>query len=430
MLEADYSVCLQLLLKYPPPQAPHGPHTFVDDALYLKGHLHSSGGSSLILKYTGRMPAQPSSTSRSRPTTPNTQSLAVRSRALAGRSPLASPSRFIQQQGGVEAILSGAAKKVYERGENLGINQAVRDAVGEIRRNVQGFQDARLSPRAPMREGSASDGSSGARAVAAMERRNRQLGRMLDESLANLQALATLDLEDREKARELVQLAAAKIQFVRVYLEDSSMEVPSTETRPTSGAAAPGDEKQDDAVMDVAGSSEAAAASTSPSGADSAAAAISGLSIHEQKQPAGSEPHAADAMDTSGDGTPSAPKAAEADPVPVPVPVPVPQRPSAPIPTRSTLAQSSFSWMLEPDVSASSAPAATPPFAGHRSSLGPGSQPGSAHKKRGSASASREKNAFLFGEITADAEQGRAISRDDIFGLQPWKKEGSSSSRG
>ena len=50
VLEADYSVALQLLLKYPAPEAPHGPHTFVDDAVYLKDHLNFSGGTNLILK--------------------------------------------------------------------------------------------------------------------------------------------------------------------------------------------------------------------------------------------------------------------------------------------------------------------------------------------------------------------------------------------
>ncbi|OAQ99929.1 hypothetical protein LLEC1_03736, partial [Akanthomyces lecanii] len=59
LLEADYSVCLQLLLKYPAPDPQHGPHTFVEDAIYLRSHPDFPGGSSIISKYTDRSPATP-----------------------------------------------------------------------------------------------------------------------------------------------------------------------------------------------------------------------------------------------------------------------------------------------------------------------------------------------------------------------------------
>ena len=86
---------------------------------------------------------------------------------------------------------------------------------------------------------------------------------------------------------------------------------------------------------------------------------------------------------------------------------PVILRPSAPIPTRSTLAQSSFSWMLESDESVASR---TPPSA--YKTL-PTQQ-----RKRLSNNASRERNAFLFGEATVEAFQ----KADDIFGMEPIQK--------
>ena len=86
-------------------------------------------------------------------------------------------------------------------------------------------------------------------------------------------------------------------------------------------------------------------------------------------------------------------------------------RPSAPIPTRSTLAQSSFSWMLEPD---ESSPKSTPA----KITKSPPAQ----HKKRPSNNASRERNAFLFGEVTAEQEGRPARDSDEIFGLEPLGK--------
>ncbi|EEY22734.1 WD repeat-containing protein [Verticillium alfalfae VaMs.102] len=226
VLNADYSVCLMLLLKYPAPDKHHPPHTFVDDAIYLRDHLDTSGGATLVMKYTGKFPSPSSSSSSSgaRPRTPTQKPLPSSPHIRASRSPLASPGRFIQQQGGVEAIFQGAAKNVLERGERLGINQAVRDAMGEIKRNVQGFNEARQLPRTA-RQTLVDD--SATRAMSAMRERNRLLANMLEESIASLK-VATSQMADDEKTRELVETAAAKVQFVKVHLEDSTIDMPWT----------------------------------------------------------------------------------------------------------------------------------------------------------------------------------------------------------
>ncbi|TQN63895.1 TBC1 domain family member 5 [Colletotrichum shisoi] len=412
LLEADYSVCLQLLLKYPAPEAPHGPHTFVDDAVYLRTHLNVSGGVSLLLKYTGKMPSTTQSASSSRPTTPMGQAFSsFRSRTKGGHSPIPSASRFIQQQGGVEALFQGAAKSVLERGEKLGINQAVRDAMGDIKRNMQGLNEVRYTPRTA-RQLLGDD--SATQAIAALEQRNRLLANMLDETVTSLRSLAASNLDDKVKTLELIEVAAAKIQFVKVYLEDPTMEVPELEgfTSP------PPEESRAENSMDVEPGGKAAAEAAAA--AENVAVAIKTLSLAgpgKAKTPPTSTSPLPEPMDTAQDAPAAKPSEHPSMSISSPISgnraAKSQERPQPPIPTRSTLAQSSFSWMLEPDQSPHTA---SPPQL-------PKSSSGGAHRKKPSGNISRERNAFLFGEVVADADdQAKPIKSDDIFGLQPIEK--------
>lgn len=387
VLEADYSVCLQLLLKYPPPDEAHGPHTFVDDAVYLRSHLNASGGATLIMKYTGKMPVISKSPEGSRPTTPSFRSFnAFRQRGLGTRSPPA----FLNQQGGVEALFQGAAKGargMLERGEKLGINQAVRDAMGEIRRNMQGFNESRIAPRSP-RQVLSDEGA--ATALAAMEQRNQQLATMLEETVTSLRDVSASNLDDKAKSLELIEIAAAKIQFVKIYLEDSTMEVPvmvsrdvPMETDEKASTADSVEESKTEVVDDVK---------------------ISDLNLDDD-QPAkqkGQAPSQPESMDTSD-------ASVVADPLKAGLGT-IPERPAA-VPTRSTLAQSSFSWMLEPNEHSAA-----------QSRVASRSPPSGAHKKRPSNNASRERNAFLFGEVTAETEGRDPLRNDEIFGMEPLRK--------
>ena len=255
VLESDYAMALQLLLRYPVPPESQGPHTFVDDALYLRDHPNAAGGATIIFKHTGKHPLSLSSATAAPPSVTSPGPLpqppaspskhsgfgSLRQRTLGARSPLSS----LQQPGGVEALLSGAAKNMIERGEKLGINQAVRDAMGEIKK---GIQEARSSgSRTPAGRGSGSlrDGYQNQNqqvyhppqhTVASMQRRNRQLAAMLDESVTSLKQLAAASglggetaADDKEKHVETVELAAARIQFVKACLEDSSLILPDLE---------------------------------------------------------------------------------------------------------------------------------------------------------------------------------------------------------
>ncbi|KAK4661435.1 uncharacterized protein QC763_702230 [Podospora pseudopauciseta] len=429
LLEADYSVALQLLLKYPAPPPPHGPHTFVDDALYLQKHFDAAGGVALIAKYSGRLPAAAlvASTATSTPARSSTPSFSgfgsLRQRTLGARSPLSSTTKLLQQPGGVEAILRGAAKNVIEKSEKLGLNDAVRDAVGEIRRNMQGFQESRSSPRINR---SLFPGNT--LAVSIWEQRNRQLATMLEESITNLKQLVASDFEgDKQKQLETVELATAKIQYVKACLEDSTLDLPEEEppTLATLSISTLPEIRSPTVALDTtpvvmtsSAVEEARSSLSSPASSDRT----------KQLSSVPEEPHAepvAEEMVDKMDTDPPERKQTPPPPAPAPVPNPEPstsvgqtpatsptpkERPKGPIPTRSTLAQSSFAWMLEPDTTIS---AARPPPSRPLS--------GSGKKKH---NPSREKNAFLFGEVVpSDGAAGeRTVSPDEIFGLQPIRK--------
>ena len=285
---------------------------------------------------------------------------------------------------------------MLERGEKLGINQAVRDAMGEIRRNMQGFNESRYQPR-PHKEILSDEGA--ATALAAMERRNLQLASMLDDTMASLKTISASNLDDKAKSLELIEVAAAKIQFVKIYLEDSTMEVPVID-QPN-----PDDEQMETDEKPAA--EEAENGKKAEPSADEVQ--ISTLSLADEARPAKAEPpspsSSSQAMDTSG---------AESNTMdPLSVGAPAAARPPA-VPTRSTLAQSSFSWMLESHDDGPSP---------NRARVTSKSPPGSAHGKRQPNNASREKNAFLFGEVTTEGGGKDPFKSDDIFGMQTLRKK-------
>ncbi|KAG6051676.1 hypothetical protein E4U17_006110 [Claviceps sp. LM77 group G4] len=435
LLEADYSVCLQLLLKYPSPEQPHGPHTFVDDAVYLRDHLDRAGGSSLIMKYTGKMPDYGSE---------KASSSSSRNGGRTARSRLSPPLRLMQQQPTVETFLQGAAKganRMLEKGEKLGINQAVRDAVDEIRRNVQSFNEVRQAQRSS-EEGTeiAERGDGAVKALAAMERRNMQLASLLRDTVADLKTVTLSEDADKAKNLKLIEVVAAKIQFVQIYLEDSTMDVPAFEA-PAAGSALKS-ETGDAAVKPTFPAEETTKAPVDDTenkpdkgitGMEKATilqapdADVPALLINDHK----SDSNDAEPRDvlpapngtttrTEDEGAISRqpPELTITEQPTMTQPEPddpestsVPKRPAA-VPTRSTLAQSSFSWMLEPDESLPS-----------RGTLENGSKSRpTRHTKRSSNHTGRERNAFLFGDVAGEVDGVAALQTEDVFGLEPIPK--------
>jgi TBC1 domain family protein 5 len=221
-----------------------------------------------------------------------------------------------------------------------------------------------------------------------MNKRNQQLARMLDQAMADLRAVSVSEDGDKDKYVQAMDLAIAKVDFVKIYLEDSTMPLP-TET-----------------------SDDLSPAATSPTVATSPKPSLLDPSPSFPPTPV-PDPEkgkmAATGADLPPPSTPTPdfrPKIQEAkiEAPPAAVSPAVSEiaqdkpeadagllaRPRAPVPTRSTIAQSSFSWMLEPD--------STPPTSSGKLSPPKSSSPFLKSGKRPTAGPGREKAAFLFGD--------------------------------
>jgi TBC1 domain family protein 5 len=263
LVAADTNEAFSLLLRYPEPAVPA--YTFIKDALYLRDHLTPQGGAEIISRYGKQAPAiELEATPTVREPSPSPSFASSRTRRSLG-----SPRSFVGQQGaGLEAMLQGAAKNVFERGSQWGVGKAIREAVGEVKKNVEAYQSAASSgqttPRAGGREfrkpgqlGPAISGSrpgldrtvsgNAIRKVEGLERRNRNLAKMLETAVAELwehhrerteEQDAKDDSAKDKSALEALSLAIAKVQFVQVYLEDSTIPLPEESTEQAASAKA------------------------------------------------------------------------------------------------------------------------------------------------------------------------------------------------
>ncbi|KAM0136502.1 hypothetical protein ACHAO1_004640 [Botrytis cinerea] len=375
LMESNYSLALMLLLKY---ECPPNPQTFVDDAIFLRDNFNASGGSQIIHKYSGKYPQRDKSSPP--PDAPLEGSLSPRQLLMRNRSSLTTPARFLQQQGGVEALIQGAAKGVYNRGERLGINQAVRDAMEEVKKNMQGLQTPR-SNNSPRRASGASrwsldDGRvmpASTAIMATMNERNRQLAVMLDHAMKDLRSVSVSEESNREKCIEAMEMAIAKVDFVKVYLEDSTMPLPILSPNINS--------RNEPAKPETPTITSDPGNALTKDANDLDESSISTPDISQASR---------EAIDLSSNerSTIIEPKMERED-----MRSATTERPEAPIPTRSSIAQSSFSWMLEPDQASSPTAKSSPPKS---------SSPFLRTGKRPTSGAGREKAAFLFGDDDGD----------------------------
>ncbi|KAI9692416.1 MAG: hypothetical protein M1822_006647 [Bathelium mastoideum] len=233
LIEADYSTALTLLLRYPEPPDSHGAKSFVTDAVFLKTHFHSDGGSHIVHKHTGRhlpLVSRAGTVSES----PDIPTFTVTERS---RSPPSTPKRAMPPAG-LEGLLQDAARGVFKRGEKWGVNQAVRDAVGEVRKNVQSLQGGRITPQRnrSMSSKSSTDADKLLRKVSQLEERNKALAKMLEGAVAELwdhQKSVSETTKPEGDSVNALSMAIARVQFVQVYLEDSSMALPEEDNNST-----------------------------------------------------------------------------------------------------------------------------------------------------------------------------------------------------
>lgn len=252
LLASDTNEAFALLLRYPEPTTP--PYTLINDALYLRDHLDAKGGAEIITRCGKPAPAMEPDTAASRMSSPSPTFVPSRIQNSMG-----SPRRFAGQQGaGIEALFQGAAKNVIERGSQWGVSKALRDAVGEVRKNVEAYQSSTLSGQSTPRSGGREFRKSAQPAAAntqpadpdptysvdamqrieELDRRNKSLARMLEVAVGDLweyhrerNEASKPDKGDVQgkAAMEALSLAIAKVQFVQVYLEDSSIPLPVEE---------------------------------------------------------------------------------------------------------------------------------------------------------------------------------------------------------
>ncbi|KAH7049164.1 rab-GTPase-TBC domain-containing protein [Macrophomina phaseolina] len=231
LLDSDANMAITILLRYPQPKKDDPPRTFVQDAVQLKEKLNWDTASQITQKHTGRTPARPN---QQRPETPQDQ-MAPPERQL-------SPFRFPHSRspsGSIETIIQDAARGMYKRGEKWGVNKTIRDAVGDIRKNVQGIQTGRNTPN--FRQlitgdvGRPEESAALARKIEALEARNKSLAKMIEESVAELWDCQKDALDGKgseKKTIEALSLAIAKVQVMQVYLEDSSIPLPQDDPVP------------------------------------------------------------------------------------------------------------------------------------------------------------------------------------------------------
>jgi TBC1 domain family member 5 len=391
----------------------------VDDAIYLRDNFNAEGGAHIISKYSGKAPVVHSLSLS--PTAFIGEGADMRPNVLIARSRLQSPTRFLKQQGGVEALLQGAAKGVFDRGEKLGINQAVRDAVADVKKNMQGLQAASRAnskTRGPsdvtrwsLDEGRAVPISN--KLESAMKSRNKRLARMLDEAMAELRDASLAKDGDEDNYIKAMDIAVAKVGFVKVYLEDSTMSLPPISNHDGPDGSSPAAELDSNASPPT--SSHIRDSKASPlASPESKPGTPRGPSLAGTPTPVlpsrGASPAVKSPADAAQEPTLKKPEVGHLETSPA-------KSPAAPLPTRASIAQSNFSWMLEPDSNMASSPKSPSPKA-----VSPFLKSG----RRPASTSGRDKAAFLFGEDgdvsrTSAAEMPTQREHEEGFSLEPMR---------
>lgn len=232
LLDSDYNNALGFLLRYPEQDKEFPAQSFGLDALYLKTHMNTEGGSYLVLKYTGRpllradRPATPPALQRNITTFSGIN--AIRSRTGL------SPSRSNRQSRNIEAVLQSTAKNIFAQGEKLGIGKAVRNAVEEVQKKAQEIRENQTPP--PSIRHRPRDELLLAK-VKELEDRNKKLAELLAGAVTELWDCQKLMTEDdkaaghvrQEESVEKLSTAVAKVQFVQVYLSEPGLSLPEEE---------------------------------------------------------------------------------------------------------------------------------------------------------------------------------------------------------
>lgn len=243
-MNAEYTRALSLLLRYPSPEPQH-PRTFVDDAIYLERNLTCEGGAEIIFKYSGKMPAfirqgMQGPRQRTAWSSPRYRRN-FPTRDLISRLPGSEPSGFISStlNQRLDSVFQDVSQSIHRRTETWGVAKAVKEAVGEARRNIYNLQSTSNSsvPNNMSKSLESLPSNSNretipdlAAKVTTLEDRNKQLALMLSEALS-LFDRQDGQIESQKWGMNYSEQAIQKVRFVKDHLVDSAMALPETATQ-------------------------------------------------------------------------------------------------------------------------------------------------------------------------------------------------------
>jgi TBC1 domain family member 5 len=155
------------------------------------------------------------------------------------RSARSSPGRFLSPPRGLANLIQEVPGIWQKQTENWKVRGAVRGAVGEVRRNMNNFQEGSSqtkgvfsAPETPISSSNAMQNTPDAlrQRLSSLHRRNTALAGMLEEVLEELRTQEQpRDTEQAIAANDKFNVTLARLQFVQIYLADS--ETPMSDHR-------------------------------------------------------------------------------------------------------------------------------------------------------------------------------------------------------
>jgi len=234
VLEADYTAAITALTHFQLPRSTEGPRSLVKDALYLDRNRNAEAGAVLIERYSGKRPKEMVGEILAPPKRP-LQPLRGARTPQHRPSPNGSPARFSSTPRQFETVFHDVSGGIQRRTEGWNVSKAVRNAMGEVRRNVTSLQSHSRQTSADTRPGTqGQEQDDGKRAadfenrLRELEKRNKALANMLEGALETLRSTKPTAFSDHlDQAEQNFNLSLAKIQFVSVYLADPEIPIPT-----------------------------------------------------------------------------------------------------------------------------------------------------------------------------------------------------------
>lgn len=242
LIDADYTTAITTLTRLNLPKEGDSARAIVKDAVQLSKRRNAEAGADITQLRTGkRQYTNPLSTEEPviRTSTPS-QARTHRRLKSSHASPSPSPARFTTPQRQLESLFNNVSSNFQKGAEGWSVqnvSKALRGAVGEVRRNVEQLQVGTSHSR-----GASVDVSRGspedealpngiaidlADRLKKLEERNKALAKMLDTAQESLRKWKSESSIQNTQGEDAFNTALAKIQFVSVYLADSDIPIPA-----------------------------------------------------------------------------------------------------------------------------------------------------------------------------------------------------------